>query len=152
MLTASHDTSRAKPSSRRPAPPARRQRCCSLDGLAIAERLTHSDLGNAGWQRDLSVAYEKVGDVQPAQGDLGGALKFYRDSLAISERLARSDPNNAAWQRDLAVCAGTRGAQELFGLLLGELRPKLHRYCARTTGSVLDGEGILQHRPQPPQD
>jgi hypothetical protein len=27
--------------------------------------------------------------------------------------------------------AGTRGAQELFGRLLGELRPKLHRYCAR---------------------
>ena len=37
--------------------------------------------------------------------------------------------------------AGTRGAQELFGRLLGELRPKLHRYCARTTGSVLSGEG-----------
>ena len=42
--------------------------------------------------------------------------------------------------------AGTRGAQELFGRLLGELRPKLHRYCARTTGSVLSGEGVLQHR------
>jgi RNA polymerase sigma-70 factor (ECF subfamily) len=28
--------------------------------------------------------------------------------------------------------------------LLGELRPKLHRYCARMTGSVIDGEDIVQ--------
>ena len=42
------------------------------DGLAIADRLAKSDPGNAGWQRDLSVSYEKVGDVQVAQGDLPG--------------------------------------------------------------------------------
>ena len=29
------------------------------DGLAIADRLAKSDPGNAGWQRDLSVSYEK---------------------------------------------------------------------------------------------
>jgi RNA polymerase sigma-70 factor, ECF subfamily len=34
--------------------------------------------------------------------------------------------------------------QETFGQLLGELRPKLHRYCARMTGSVIDGEDIVQ--------
>ena len=73
------------------------------DGLAIAERLAKSDPGNAGWQRDLSVSYDKVGDVQVAQGDLAGALKSYRDSLAIAERLAKSDPGNAGWQRDLSV-------------------------------------------------
>ena len=28
--------------------------------------------------------------------------------------------------------------------LLAELRPKLHRYCARMTGSVIDGEDVLQ--------
>jgi RNA polymerase sigma-70 factor (ECF subfamily) len=28
--------------------------------------------------------------------------------------------------------------------LLAELRPKLHRYCARITGSVIDGEDVLQ--------
>jgi RNA polymerase sigma-70 factor (ECF subfamily) len=27
---------------------------------------------------------------------------------------------------------------------LGELRPKLHRYCARMTGSVIDGEDVAQ--------
>ena len=28
--------------------------------------------------------------------------------------------------------------------LLRELRPKLHRYCARMTGSVIDGEDVVQ--------
>jgi RNA polymerase sigma-70 factor, ECF subfamily len=31
-----------------------------------------------------------------------------------------------------------------FELLLVELRPKLHRYCARMAGSVVDGEDVLQ--------
>ena len=53
------------------------------DSLAIRERLAQSDPGNAGWQRDLSVSYDKVGDVQVAQGDLKAALKSYSDSLAI---------------------------------------------------------------------
>ena len=28
--------------------------------------------------------------------------------------------------------------------LAGELRPELHRYCARLTGSVIDGEDVVQ--------
>src|SRR5215468_5182060 len=35
-------------------------------------------------------------------------------------------------------------AREAFDRLLGELRPKLHRYCARMTGSVVDGEDVVQ--------
>jgi RNA polymerase sigma-70 factor, ECF subfamily len=31
-----------------------------------------------------------------------------------------------------------------FARLIAELRPKLHRYCARMTGSVIDGEDIVQ--------
>ena len=31
-----------------------------------------------------------------------------------------------------------------FERLLSELRPKLHRYCARMTGSVIDGEDVVQ--------
>jgi RNA polymerase sigma-70 factor (ECF subfamily) len=34
--------------------------------------------------------------------------------------------------------------REAFDRLLGDLRPKLHRYCARMTGSVIDGEDVLQ--------
>jgi len=31
-----------------------------------------------------------------------------------------------------------------FDRLIGELRPKLHRYCARMTGSAIDGEDVVQ--------
>jgi RNA polymerase sigma-70 factor, ECF subfamily len=35
-------------------------------------------------------------------------------------------------------------ARDAFNALLGNLRPKLHRYCARMTGSVIDGEDVVQ--------
>jgi RNA polymerase sigma-70 factor, ECF subfamily len=35
-------------------------------------------------------------------------------------------------------------ARDDFERMLGELRPKLHRYCARMTGSAVDGEDIVQ--------
>jgi RNA polymerase sigma-70 factor (ECF subfamily) len=35
-------------------------------------------------------------------------------------------------------------ARDQFDRMLGEVRPKLHRYCARMTGSVIDGEDVLQ--------
>ena len=34
--------------------------------------------------------------------------------------------------------------QSAFEGLLAELRPRLHRYCARMTGSVIDGEDVVQ--------
>ncbi len=39
---------------------------------------------------------------------------------------------------------GAADARQVFDRLLGELRPKLHRYCARMTGSVVDGEDVVQ--------
>src|ERR1051325_10921590 len=33
---------------------------------------------------------------------------------------------------------------EALGRLMAEVRPRLHRYCARMVGSVFDGEDILQ--------
>jgi RNA polymerase sigma factor (sigma-70 family) len=35
-------------------------------------------------------------------------------------------------------------AREQFLALVGDLRPELHRYCARLTGSVIEGEDIVQ--------
>jgi RNA polymerase sigma-70 factor, ECF subfamily len=42
------------------------------------------------------------------------------------------------------VSTGSVKARAAFDQLLGELRPKLHRYCARMTGSVIDGEDAVQ--------
>ena len=78
--------------------------------LAAAERaqaimagLAASDPGNAGWQHDVSVSLDKVGDVRLAVGDRAGALSAYEESLAIMRKLAASDPGNAGWQRDVSV-------------------------------------------------
>jgi RNA polymerase sigma-70 factor (ECF subfamily) len=38
----------------------------------------------------------------------------------------------------------TRPPRAVFDRLLADLRPKLHRYCARMTGSVIDGEDVVQ--------
>jgi tetratricopeptide (TPR) repeat protein/pimeloyl-ACP methyl ester carboxylesterase len=103
------------------------------DSLAIAERLAASDPGNAGWQRELSVSYEKVGNVQVAQGDLKAALKSYSDSLAIFERLAASDPGNAGWQRDLSVSNERLG--DVF-VAQGNLQAALEQYHASLTRMV----------------
>jgi RNA polymerase sigma-70 factor (ECF subfamily) len=35
-------------------------------------------------------------------------------------------------------------SQQAFETMLGALRPKLHRYCARMTRSVIDGEDVVQ--------
>jgi tetratricopeptide (TPR) repeat protein len=65
--------------------------------------LAKSDPGNAGWQRDLGVSYERIGEVQEAQDNLPAALASSQASLTIADRLAKSDPGNAGWQRDLSV-------------------------------------------------
>jgi RNA polymerase sigma-70 factor, ECF subfamily len=38
----------------------------------------------------------------------------------------------------------TGGAPGLLERTLGEMRPRLHRYCAHMTGSVIDGEDVVQ--------
>jgi RNA polymerase sigma-70 factor (ECF subfamily) len=40
--------------------------------------------------------------------------------------------------------SGASITREAFDQLLGSLRAKLHRYCARMTGSVIDGEDVVQ--------
>jgi hypothetical protein len=74
--------------------------------LLTFDRLAKADPGNAGWQRDLSVSHDKIGDVQFKQGDLTAALTSYQASLAIRDRLAKADPGNAGWQREDNIYPG----------------------------------------------
>src|SRR6187399_317223 len=43
-----------------------------------------------------------------------------------------------------AEAEALREAREHFAQVVAELRPELHRYCARMTGSVFDGEDVVQ--------
>ncbi len=59
-------------------------------------------------QRELAVAYQRVGDVQgnPTNANLGdttGALASYRRALAIGEALVLANPADAEAQRSLAL-------------------------------------------------
>ncbi|MEL7481312.1 MAG: tetratricopeptide repeat protein, partial [Pseudomonadota bacterium] len=81
--------------------------------LEIAQRLAVQDGGNTGWQRDLSVSHDRIGDVQRAQGDVTGALASYQAGLEIAERLAAQDGGNAGWQAGLAVSHGRLGQVQL---------------------------------------
>ena len=58
------------------------------------ERLAASDPGNAGWQRDLSLSWERVGGIRERQGDRAKALEAWRQALAVSLPLARAHPDS----------------------------------------------------------
>ena len=62
-----------------------------------------ADPANTGWQRDLSISHDKLGDVASAAGDLAAARDHYQASLDIRVRLAAADPANTGWQRDLSI-------------------------------------------------
>jgi hypothetical protein len=59
--------------------------------------------GNAGWQRDLSVSNERLGDICLAQGNLSAAIEQYRASLARMVPIRDADPSNMDLQRFTSV-------------------------------------------------
>jgi tetratricopeptide (TPR) repeat protein len=71
--------------------------------LAVTDRLAKANLRDAGWQRDLAAAHDRVGNLLAWQDHLPEALKSYQATLGIVDRLARGDPGNAGWQRDVAL-------------------------------------------------
>jgi tetratricopeptide (TPR) repeat protein len=78
-------------------------RTLNQQGLEIREKLAARDPANTEWQRDLSVSYGKIGDVQSAQGELSSALSSYNKTLGIEKQLGARDPADTEWQRDLSV-------------------------------------------------
>lgn len=71
--------------------------------LELSEKLSADDPSNQVRQRDLSVSYIKMGDLQNADGKRAEALKSYKNGLEIRKRLAALDVANGKWQRDLWV-------------------------------------------------
>jgi tetratricopeptide (TPR) repeat protein len=95
----------------------------------IMQKLAASHPGIVGWQRDLSISWERLGEVRQAQGDLAGALQAYEEDMKITARLAASDPGNADWQRDLSISwnklGEVRQAQDDLEGALAAYRPAL---------------------------
>ena len=67
------------------------------------QQLADNAPSNAGWQRDLSVSLNKIGDILSAQGQLDEAKAVFEKDLAIAQTLADNNSSNAEWQADLVV-------------------------------------------------
>ena len=97
------------------------------------DKLAAADPGNAGWQRDLSISWNKLGDVRQAQGELSGALQAFAEGMKIAAKLAAADPGNAGWQRDLSVSWDRLGDVRVAqGDLPGALGPTPERRTSPT--------------------
>src|SRR5215208_5997474 len=74
--------------------------------------------------------------------------------LRCSPRIGTQRASRSASRATWPAFPGFMTSQDLVGelhagrqrflALVGELRPELHRYCARMTGSIADGEDVVQ--------
>lgn len=116
---------------------------------AFAEAATiYGDLvaatpADASLQRDQAAAWERLGSLDLAAGNLGPAREAYGRVLSVYTRLTTADPANADWQRglwvaqarlgDLAIRAGDgAAARAAFGASLDLARDLAARDPART--------------------
>ena len=77
--------------------------------LRIAEKLAKKYPDNPQMQRDLSVSYERLGNIAKARNDYKAAEGYYAKALEIGERLAEKYPEDPNLQRDLSVSYGNLG-------------------------------------------
>jgi len=76
--------------------------------LEYLDRLAAEAADDASLQRELAVAYLKIGDIQgkpytPNLGNTGGAIESYRKAAAIMQNLAERDAASADIRRDRAT-------------------------------------------------
>ena len=77
--------------------------------LLYYEDLARAEPDHGHYQRELSVAYNKMGDLYRALGQGEAARDAFAKALAIRERLARDEPDRADYQRDLSVSYNQMG-------------------------------------------
>ena len=58
---------------------------------------------SAEYARDLSISYERLGDLYASLGEPARALEHYQKDLAIREELRRRAPSSAEYARDLSI-------------------------------------------------
>lgn len=82
--------------------------------LEYLDSLQKESANDAGLQRELAAAYQKLGDVQGDRatanlGNTAGALESYRKALALRESLSAGQPRDAAIQGELALTLDSLG-------------------------------------------
>jgi len=74
-----------------------------LKAEAIAKQLAAANPSDAQAQRDLSISYERLGDVTLQAGQPARALEYYTLKFEIDKKLAAADPSDAQVQRALSI-------------------------------------------------
>jgi autotransporter strand-loop-strand O-heptosyltransferase len=72
--------------------------------IDIVRHLTQAEPDNGGFQRNLSVALNRIGAVLFVQRNLPGAYAAYSAGLAIIQKLTAAHRGHLGFQRDLAWC------------------------------------------------
>ena len=65
------------------------------------QSLVKQEPGNSDWQSDLYIAYNKLGNVLKAQGDVGSAQADFQAALEILTNLMQAHGENPTWKADL---------------------------------------------------
>jgi tetratricopeptide (TPR) repeat protein len=95
--------------------------------LELSVALAQADPNNAEAKRDLSVSYNKLGDVQLRLGATDKALELYQKGLEVRVAVAQADPNNAQAQSDLAYSYRKLGEAYQNARDLGQARTHFER-------------------------
>jgi eukaryotic-like serine/threonine-protein kinase len=120
--------------------------------LEYLDRLADEAKEDVSLQRELAVAYLKIGDIQgkpynPNLGDTAGAVESYRKALLILATLYRDNPDNREIQRDLAAAYLSIGSmQGVRTLKLGEALENVQKSLTLNE-ALMDGEPTnVEHR------
>jgi tetratricopeptide (TPR) repeat protein len=89
---------------------------------AALEKRSLAEPDRADYLRDLSVSYNKMGDLMGSLGAGDEARQFYQKALEIAERLVRQEPDRADYQADLVASLGRVGTRESLERALAILR------------------------------
>jgi len=85
---------------------------------------------SADYERDLTISYDRLGDLYVQLGDPPKALDKYQASLTIREELCRRAPDSTEYARDLSVVYNKLGKMYL---RLGDIPKALDKYQASLT-------------------
>ena len=119
-------------------------------GLTYLDSLARDAGDDRGLQRELAVAYEKLGVVQYTPsvahlGDLPGALESHRKAAALREALVAAEPSNRDYRRDLldsywfiATLLGKQGDVTREAEILREQLPARQELAATEKTGFLD--------------
>ncbi|HEV3259350.1 MAG TPA: CHAT domain-containing protein [Gemmataceae bacterium] len=77
--------------------------------IELLEKRVRAYPDHANFQRDLSVSYNKVGDLMRSLGQGEQARSYFQKALEVRERLAAQEPDRADFQRDLCVSYSRMG-------------------------------------------